>query len=157
MIRRPPRSTLTDTLFPYTTLFRSAQLALEPLHQVQDLRLHRDVERRGRLVANQELRVAGQSAGDGDALALPAGELVRELRAVRRRQPHLLQQLAAARGARLAVLDQSLSADRLGHDVGDSPARVPAGIGGLAHNLPALAQTGGCGALSEGERKIGEW
>src|SRR3546814_6458277 len=25
MIRRPPRSTLTDTLFPYTTLFRSLQ------------------------------------------------------------------------------------------------------------------------------------
>src|SRR3546814_14947100 len=25
MIRRPPRSTRTDTLFPYTTLFRSAQ------------------------------------------------------------------------------------------------------------------------------------
>src|SRR3546814_14968669 len=25
MIRRPPRSTLTDTLFPYTTLFRSKQ------------------------------------------------------------------------------------------------------------------------------------
>src|SRR3546814_15280452 len=24
MLRRPPRSTLTDTLFPYTTLFRSA-------------------------------------------------------------------------------------------------------------------------------------
>src|SRR3546814_12183618 len=27
MIRRPPRSTRTDTLFPYTTLFRSAWLA----------------------------------------------------------------------------------------------------------------------------------
>src|SRR3546814_14139499 len=26
MIRRPPRSTRTDTLFPYTTLFRSADL-----------------------------------------------------------------------------------------------------------------------------------
>src|SRR3546814_3592972 len=26
MIRRPPRSTRTDTLFPYTTLFRSAVL-----------------------------------------------------------------------------------------------------------------------------------
>src|SRR3546814_8377670 len=25
MIRRPPRSTRTDTLFPYTTLFRSEQ------------------------------------------------------------------------------------------------------------------------------------
>src|SRR3546814_5944897 len=28
MIRRPPRSTRTDTLFPYTTLFRSRQLTL---------------------------------------------------------------------------------------------------------------------------------
>src|SRR3546814_21012710 len=27
MIRRPPRSTRTDTLFPYTTLFRSDRLA----------------------------------------------------------------------------------------------------------------------------------
>src|SRR3546814_18811223 len=27
MIRRPPRSTRTDTLFPYTTLFRSARWA----------------------------------------------------------------------------------------------------------------------------------
>src|SRR3546814_10165507 len=26
MVRRPPRSTRTDTLFPYTTLFRSAAL-----------------------------------------------------------------------------------------------------------------------------------
>src|SRR3546814_4513329 len=28
MIRRPPRSTRTDTLFPYTTLFRSGGLAV---------------------------------------------------------------------------------------------------------------------------------
>src|SRR3546814_19584179 len=28
MIRRPPRSTRTDTLFPYTTLFRSVAIAL---------------------------------------------------------------------------------------------------------------------------------
>src|SRR3546814_7084528 len=31
MIRRPPRSTRTDTLFPYTTLFRSS--ALPPPHR----------------------------------------------------------------------------------------------------------------------------
>src|SRR3546814_7828416 len=30
MIRRPPRSTLTDTLFPYTTLFRSPRGAVAP-------------------------------------------------------------------------------------------------------------------------------
>src|SRR3546814_4927513 len=29
MIRRPPRSTRTDTLFPYTTLFRSVSRAVE--------------------------------------------------------------------------------------------------------------------------------
>src|SRR3546814_18353753 len=28
MIRRPPRSTRTDTLFPYTTLFRSLEAGL---------------------------------------------------------------------------------------------------------------------------------
>src|SRR3546814_8395830 len=28
MIRRPPRSTRTDTLFPYTTLFRSLEVEL---------------------------------------------------------------------------------------------------------------------------------
>src|SRR3546814_15715917 len=28
MIRRPPRSTLTDTLFPYTTLFRSLRAVI---------------------------------------------------------------------------------------------------------------------------------
>src|SRR3546814_1877928 len=31
MIRRPPRSTRTDTLFPYTTLFRSRRLSRKAL------------------------------------------------------------------------------------------------------------------------------
>src|SRR3546814_14484812 len=35
MIRRPPRSTLTDTLFPYTTLFRS--LGLDVAGAVEEL------------------------------------------------------------------------------------------------------------------------
>src|SRR3546814_16186888 len=37
MIRRPPRSTRTDTLFPYTTLFRSFHLAdfsVPPVHEI---------------------------------------------------------------------------------------------------------------------------
>src|SRR3546814_2730620 len=38
MIRRPPRSTRTDTLFPYTTLFRSggAQIRLESVQNAND-------------------------------------------------------------------------------------------------------------------------
>src|SRR3546814_8559265 len=45
MIRRPPRSTRTDTLFPYTTLFRSGLGAAE--NAADDLRQQRraDIER----------------------------------------------------------------------------------------------------------------
>src|SRR3546814_19571771 len=35
MIRQPPRSTRTDTLFPYTTLFRSMGGRLEPTHRIR--------------------------------------------------------------------------------------------------------------------------
>src|SRR3546814_19292182 len=39
MIRRPPRSTRTDTLFPYTTLFRSFECPEHVVgHDVQGLR-----------------------------------------------------------------------------------------------------------------------
>src|SRR3546814_5259696 len=40
MIRRPPRSTRTDTLFPYTTLFRSlvADTQREPVTEDEPLR-----------------------------------------------------------------------------------------------------------------------
>src|SRR3546814_4110475 len=34
MIRRPPRSTRTDTLFPYTTLFRSTRISLHATRAV---------------------------------------------------------------------------------------------------------------------------
>src|SRR3546814_3978880 len=39
MIRRPPRSTRTDTLFPYTTLFRSTSRASSGFHLLVLLRL----------------------------------------------------------------------------------------------------------------------
>src|SRR3546814_19656280 len=36
MIRRPPRSTRTDTLFPYTTLFRSTEIIESALAIIED-------------------------------------------------------------------------------------------------------------------------
>src|SRR3546814_5787899 len=42
MIRRPPRSTRTDTLFPYTTLFRSRR-PYEAADRVDERRLARPV------------------------------------------------------------------------------------------------------------------
>src|SRR3546814_5546012 len=51
MIRRPPRSTLTDTLFPYTTVFRSVLRRHD----------HRGARGGGRLPAAQaQLRAPGQ-------------------------------------------------------------------------------------------------
>src|SRR3546814_5519774 len=44
MIRRPPRSTRTYTLFPYTTLFRSV---LREMSLIKKMRIHR-VQRRRR-------------------------------------------------------------------------------------------------------------
>src|SRR3546814_14873675 len=57
MIRRPPSSTLTDTLFPYTTLFRSARpaalaAAVDPLrHLRHGFRAHRHILPAGPAVA----------------------------------------------------------------------------------------------------------
>ena len=56
---------------------RHAEAGLQVLQQRQDLRLHGDVERGGRLVGDQQVRLVGERHRDHDALALPAGELVR--------------------------------------------------------------------------------
>ena len=48
------------------------------LQHVEDLRLHGDVQRGGRLVADQQVGIVGDRDRDHDALALAAGQLVRE-------------------------------------------------------------------------------
>src|SRR3546814_16792224 len=70
MIRRPPRSTRTDTLFPYTTLFRSQDdqrvVRLRRrlgVHLVVEIERHLDVE-----VAHAD--VTGQARDDIEVLAV---------------------------------------------------------------------------------------
>ena len=49
MIRRPPRSTQQETLFPYTTLFRSREMEVVNLHTGQPtMRLHGGASARAR-------------------------------------------------------------------------------------------------------------
>ena len=50
---------------------------LELAHQIEDLRLDGHVEGRGRLVGDQELRIAGERHGDHHPLPHAAGELMR--------------------------------------------------------------------------------
>src|SRR3546814_1255861 len=58
MIRRPPRSTRTDTLFPYTTLFRSGVLRgparPQPARKRQGARSHAPAGGRGRPHRSEE-------------------------------------------------------------------------------------------------------
>src|SRR3546814_17123742 len=97
MIRRPPRSTRTDTLFPYTTLFRSgwdidlgakireARFALGPWQQVlsdvgESLRSHHagiaGLELAGQVRENAHFEITAidwraVDVGTTDKLALP--------------------------------------------------------------------------------------
>ena len=111
-----------------------AALLLQLVQQVQDLRLHRDVERAGRLVEHDQVRVERQRAGDRDALPLPAGELVRVAVEVLPAEPDLLQQLDHAFGqvgaGRLAI-----DAERPADDVDDEMARIERGERILEHDL----------------------
>ena len=56
---------------------RHAEPLLDVLEKLDDLRLHRDIERGGRLVGDQEVGLIGERHGDHDALALAAGQLMR--------------------------------------------------------------------------------
>src|SRR3546814_10570253 len=66
MIRRPPISTRTDTLFPYPTLFRSQVLEREHLAGAQQRDAEADVQARGDLFPDPQ-HAAAQGARFGHA------------------------------------------------------------------------------------------
>src|SRR3546814_18652534 len=84
MILRPPRSTLTDTLFPYTTLFRSVlRLAAVVRYEVEVARRRRlahlvdvvpvvDIDFQRAVLAGLELRGLGDDDPGKRAAALAA-------------------------------------------------------------------------------------
>ena len=117
-----------------------AELVLQVAHQIEDLRLHRNIERRGRLVADDELGFGGQRARDRDPLPLAAGKFMRIFPAVVGVQADQAQQFADARLDVALALDQVEGADRLGDDGIDPEARVEARIGILEDHLDAAAQ-----------------
>ena len=76
-----------------------AHLALQLLQQLEDLRLYGDVERRRRLVGDEQVWLVGQCHGDHHALPLPARQLMRERveALLRLADADLVQQLKHAR------------------------------------------------------------
>ena len=99
------------------------QSLLQVLQQVDDLGLHRDVQRRHGLVADDQVGVQGQRPGDADALPLPAGERVRVAARVLRAQPDDGQQLGDPVAQRLPL--QHLVDDE---GLGDHPADGHPGV-----------------------------
>src|SRR3546814_2318227 len=66
MIRRPPRSTRTDTLFPYTTLFRSNIVGLAVAEDVWVAALHLVADRAGDVVETEQAVVGRNLAMEYD-------------------------------------------------------------------------------------------
>jgi hypothetical protein len=71
--------------------------------QAQHLVLHRHIQRRHRLVGDQDGRLERERARQADALALAARELVRITRRGAPLQPHQIEQLQRARRAEAAL------------------------------------------------------
>src|SRR5436190_5637399 len=112
---------------------------LQIAQQVDDLRLHAHVERRGRLVEHDEARLQHQRAGDRDALALAAGEFVRVALARRRIEPDLAQCIvdhARALGLAADIVDLEAFADDLRH----RHARAERAVGVLEDDLHLPAE-----------------
>src|SRR3546814_12216030 len=102
MIRRPPRSTRTDTLFPYTTLFRSDPRRLR--EAVEPVREHLGVH-----LAEPRLRKGG---------------FIDAVRASRNVE-HAARQRLVHRRVRLAIArDAALVAERLGDRFADRKSVV---------------------------------
>src|SRR4249920_773217 len=113
---------------------REAELTLELLEQVHDLRLDRDVERRHRLVEDHHPRVEGERPCDADALPLAARELMWEAVRVLGREPDRAQELLHS-AIPLASAVEAMDPERLGDDVPDRHARVQRGVRILEDDL----------------------
>ena len=105
-----------------------AVLVDQPAQQIEDPRLGRHVERRRRLVRDQQLRAQRHGHRDHHPLPLAARQLVR---IARQRKPHLRQPHPLERvtrdGPRLAPRRAGMDQHRLGHLVADGPQRIERG------------------------------
>src|SRR3546814_1342993 len=110
MIRRPPRSTRTDTLFPYTTLFRSHAL-------VGELR-RADVIGRGGAAAFEQLvegRVElaqARDVGDVVGLLVDLVEVDHEHRRLALHAVHLVERIAVLEEGQARLGELGLLLDR---------------------------------------------
>ena len=119
-----------------------AELLLEVEQQIEHLRLHRNVQRRYRLIGDQQFRLQHQSPRNGDALALAAGKHMRiapRMFGAQADAGHHRMRL----GAPLGLAEVGVDDQRLFENLADGLARVERAIGILEHQLHRAAQSPG--------------
>src|SRR3546814_1991938 len=125
MIRRPPRSTRTDTLFPYTTLFRSETRAVEaPRRLVGERRQPRHMDRQLRPDLVGLVRLDDEIDQEGDLVGVALQALLVD--DLHRPVDHVLQFLAGNRLAGRLGLESIRHLD-LGDTGGTRAAVAPFG------------------------------
>src|SRR3546814_2356739 len=134
MIRRPPRSTRTDTLFPYTTLFRSVRAAVLVL-QVVGVLPHVQAQDRG---------VARADALHERAVLVGAA-LDRELAGLVHAQPRPAAAEAGQRGLGEGFLEFVEAAQVAVDALGDVAGRLAAALG--RHHGPEQRMVGVAAAV----------
>ena len=115
------------------------KLVLQIEQEIEDLRLHRDVQRRDRLVGDHQARVQRQRAGDADALSLAAAEGVREAAHVLGPQPDAAQEIRHALFTLVATL-HAVDQQRLADDIEQRHARIERGERVLEDHLHLSTQ-----------------
>ena len=118
---------------------RDAELFLQLLKHVDDLRLNGNVQCGHRLVADDELGVHGESSGNADSLALAAGKLMCVARGVLGIESHGRHELEDFLAALGAACVQLMHVQRLSDDVFDRHAGIKGRIRVLEHHLHLLA------------------
>ena len=118
---------------------RQLALLLKIQQNPQDLRLHRHVEHRDRLVADQAVRLEHQRRRDRHPLALAARELMRvPLAEALRVEPDILERLLDL--GRALGLGHALDDERLGDDRPHPLARIQCLVRVLEDHLQAPAE-----------------
>ena len=116
-----------------------SELVLQIVEQVQDLRLDGDVQRLGRLVADDESRLHRKRSGDADALPLAAAELVRIAIGGLLPESAAFEQLLDA-NAEFVAGRQTVHHERLADETADPHAGVQRAAGILEYDLHLTTQ-----------------
>ena len=115
-----------------------AEFFFEVIEQIEHLRLDRNVQCRDGLVADDELRLHSQGAGNADTLPLAAGKFVRIAVAVVIGQADAVEQIVDA-VFDLIIGQQFIGANGFSNDIADGHARIEGRIGILEDQLDIFA------------------